>query len=274
MTALLIVALVLLTLLGLPLFIALAGGSLLATYNAGLDPALLIVELNRLAASPYLASIPLFTFAGVVLAAGGAPERMIQLFNACVGWMPGGMAAVAIGSCAAFGGIPGADPNPTGAVSVADIVKNKPVVNVPGCPPIPMVMTAVLAQFLTFGTLPELDKYGRPMTFYGTTIHDRCYRRPFYEQGKEMYYTRYGQLELSCANCHEDNYGNMIRADHLSQGHSIVEHHTLSVQILCRANLGAAAGHQLHNRSDVFQRRKDLDLHPRLVDLADCHRIG
>ncbi|MFK7762679.1 MAG: sulfur oxidation c-type cytochrome SoxA [Roseobacter sp.] len=41
---------------------------------------------------------------------------------------------------------------------------------------------------------------------------------PFWEQGKEMYYTRYGQLELSCANCHEDNYGTMIRADHLSQG--------------------------------------------------------
>jgi len=41
---------------------------------------------------------------------------------------------------------------------------------------------------------------------------------PFWEQGKEMYYTRYGQLELSCANCHEDNNGNMIRADHLSQG--------------------------------------------------------
>jgi sulfur-oxidizing protein SoxA len=40
----------------------------------------------------------------------------------------------------------------------------------------------------------------------------------FWEQGKDMYYTRYGQLELSCANCHEDNYGNMIRADHLSQG--------------------------------------------------------
>jgi sulfur-oxidizing protein SoxA len=41
---------------------------------------------------------------------------------------------------------------------------------------------------------------------------------PYWEQGKEMYYTRYGQLELSCANCHEDNWGNMIRADHLSQG--------------------------------------------------------
>ncbi|WP_281995318.1 sulfur oxidation c-type cytochrome SoxA [Ruegeria faecimaris] len=41
---------------------------------------------------------------------------------------------------------------------------------------------------------------------------------PFWEQGKEIYYTRYGQLELSCANCHEENWGNMIRADHLSQG--------------------------------------------------------
>ena len=41
---------------------------------------------------------------------------------------------------------------------------------------------------------------------------------PYWEQGREMYYTRYGQLELACANCHEDNYGNLIRADHLSQG--------------------------------------------------------
>lgn len=41
---------------------------------------------------------------------------------------------------------------------------------------------------------------------------------PHWEKGKEIYYTRYGQLELSCASCHEQNYGNMIRADHLSQG--------------------------------------------------------
>ncbi len=96
----------------------------------------------------------------------------------------GAAAVVAIGSCAAFGGIPGANPNPTGAVSVQDIVKDKPIVNVPGCPPIPMVITAVLAQFLTFGQLPELDIYGRPVAFFGQTIHDRCYRRPFYEQGR------------------------------------------------------------------------------------------
>lgn len=41
---------------------------------------------------------------------------------------------------------------------------------------------------------------------------------PFWERGKEMYYTRFGQLEMSCANCHEDNFGNYIRSDHLSQG--------------------------------------------------------
>jgi len=65
MTIFLVGLLVALTLLGLPLFVALGAGSLLATYNADLDPALLIVELNRLASSPYLAAIPLFTFAGV-----------------------------------------------------------------------------------------------------------------------------------------------------------------------------------------------------------------
>jgi hydrogenase small subunit len=96
----------------------------------------------------------------------------------------GAAAVVAIGSCAAFGGIPVANPNPTGAVSVSDLVKDKPIVNIPGCPPIPMVITAVLAQFLTFGQLPELDIHGRPVAFFGQTIHDRCYRRPFYEQGK------------------------------------------------------------------------------------------
>jgi sulfur-oxidizing protein SoxA len=50
---------------------------------------------------------------------------------------------------------------------------------------------------------------------------ERRHRRPaqsFWEQGREIYYTRFGQLELSCANCHEENYGNYIRADHLSQG--------------------------------------------------------
>jgi len=96
----------------------------------------------------------------------------------------GAAAVIAVGTCAAFGGIPQAAPNPTGAVSVSDIITDKPIINVSGCPPIPVVITGVLAHYLTFGTIPELDPLGRPAAFYGQTIHDRCYRRPFYERGQ------------------------------------------------------------------------------------------
>lgn len=93
-------------------------------------------------------------------------------------------AIIAVGSCATFGGLPMAQPNPTGAVSVSDIIKDKPIINISGCPPIPTVITGVLAHFLTFGQIPELDDLGRPKAFYGTSIHDRCYRRPFYDKGQ------------------------------------------------------------------------------------------
>jgi len=93
-------------------------------------------------------------------------------------------AIVAVGTCAAFGGLPHADPNPTGAVAVSDIITDKPIINVSGCPPIPVVITGVLAHFLTFGAIPELDALGRPTAFFGQNIHDRCYRRPFYERGQ------------------------------------------------------------------------------------------
>lgn len=95
----------------------------------------------------------------------------------------GAAAIISVGTCAAYGGLPMADPNPTGAVSVSDIIKDKPIINVPGCPPIPVVITGVLAHFLTFGQLPEVDDLGRPLAFYGQRIHDRCYRRPFYDKG-------------------------------------------------------------------------------------------
>ena len=95
----------------------------------------------------------------------------------------GAAAIIAVGTCAAFGGLPKANPNPTGAVAIQTVVKDKPIINVPGCPPIPTVITGVLAHFLTFGKLPELDAFGRPMAFYGQSIHDRCYRRPFYDKG-------------------------------------------------------------------------------------------
>jgi hydrogenase small subunit len=95
----------------------------------------------------------------------------------------GAAAIVAIGSCAAFGGLPMANPNPTGAVPVSELIKDKPIMNVPGCPPIPTVMTGALVHFLTFGTLPELDDLGRPKAYFGERIHDRCYRRPYYDKG-------------------------------------------------------------------------------------------
>ena len=89
-----------------------------------------------------------------------------------------------VGTCSSFGGIPEAYPESHHAVPVSDIIKDKPIVNVPGCPPIPAVITGVIAHYLTFGALPDLDALGRPLAFYGDTIHDRCYRRPFYDQGK------------------------------------------------------------------------------------------
>ena len=96
----------------------------------------------------------------------------------------GAGAIIAIGTCAAFGGLPMAHPNPTGAMSVEDLLPDKTIINVPGCPPIGDVITGVLVQILAFGSIPELDELGRPMAFYGQNIHDRCYRRPFYERGQ------------------------------------------------------------------------------------------
>jgi hydrogenase small subunit len=92
-------------------------------------------------------------------------------------------AVIAVGSCASFGGIPGANPNPTGAVGIGEIVTGKPVINISGCPPIPEAMTGTIAYLLSFGSIPELDDLGRPKAFFGESIHDRCYRRPFYERG-------------------------------------------------------------------------------------------
>ena len=93
-------------------------------------------------------------------------------------------AVIAVGTCAAYGGLPEARPNPTGAVAISQLVKGKPVVNIPGCPPMPQAMAGTLTHFLSFGTLPELDALGRPKAFFGETIHDRCYRRPYYNRGQ------------------------------------------------------------------------------------------
>lgn len=108
MTTTIVILLVMAALAGAPLFVVLAAGALGAAWSAGLDPAVLIIEMVRLAGSPNLVAIPLFTLAGVTLASGGAPARLVRLLNALLGWLPGGLAVVALLSCAIFTAFTGA----------------------------------------------------------------------------------------------------------------------------------------------------------------------
>ncbi len=94
------------------------------------------------------------------------------------------MAVVAWGSCASNGCVQAAHPNPTGAKPVHELIHGKPVINVPGCPPIGEVMTGVITYILTFGRLPELDRIGRPKMFYAQRLHDKCLRRGFFDAGQ------------------------------------------------------------------------------------------
>jgi len=115
-----------------------------------------------------------------------AGEDSLSLLKRCA---EAAEAVLAVGTCAAFGGLPAAAPNPTGAMSIAalmtrGLVPRRPLINLPGCPPVPEVMSAVLAHRVAFGRFPELDAQGRPVAFYGETVHDRCSRRGHYEAGR------------------------------------------------------------------------------------------
>ncbi|WP_166961599.1 hydrogenase small subunit [Yeosuana marina] len=95
----------------------------------------------------------------------------------------GAKAIIAWGSCASNGCVQAAKPNPTNATPIHKIIKNKPIIRVPGCPPIGEVMAGVIVHLVTFGRLPELDRLGRPKAFYAKRVHDSCYRRPYYDAG-------------------------------------------------------------------------------------------
>lgn len=93
-------------------------------------------------------------------------------------------AILAVGACAVYGSVQAAKPNPTGAVGVDEIITDKPVINVAGCPPIGETITATLAYILTYGKAPDLDHEGRPKFAYGQRIHDSCPRRAHYDAGQ------------------------------------------------------------------------------------------
>lgn len=95
----------------------------------------------------------------------------------------GAKAVIAWGSCASNGCVQAARPNPTGAQPIHKFIKGKPIINVPGCPPIAEVMAGVLVHLLTFGGIPELDRLNRPKSFYSRRVHDTCYRRPNFDAG-------------------------------------------------------------------------------------------
>ena len=96
------ILLIVIALVGAPLFTVIAAGAILASHSADISPDIIIIEMHRLAASPNMIAIPLFTFAGVLMSAGGAPQRLVNFYRAAFGWMPGGLAIVTIGACAFF----------------------------------------------------------------------------------------------------------------------------------------------------------------------------
>jgi [NiFe] hydrogenase small subunit len=96
---------------------------------------------------------------------------------------PKAAATICIGTCASFGGLPAAAPNPTGAKGVSEALGIK-TVNIPGCPPNPINFVGTVVNYLLFGKLPDVDDKGRPLFAYGQLVHDQCPRRGHFEAGE------------------------------------------------------------------------------------------
>ena len=90
---------------------------------------------------------------------------------------------IAIGNCAAYGGIPAAAPNPTAAVGLSSVT-NRSVINIPACPANPVNVVGTLVEYILIGKAPQLDNIGRPLWAYSGRLHDNCYRRGHFEAGE------------------------------------------------------------------------------------------
>lgn len=105
---------------------------------------------------------------------------------------------VAVGTCASYGGISAAKPNPSESKSVQEVL-NREVIKLPGCPCHPDWVVGTLAHLVSYG-LPQLDEEGRPLLFYGITIHDTCTRRGFFDKG--IFAQKFGEegcmIKLGC----------------------------------------------------------------------------
>jgi [NiFe] hydrogenase small subunit len=112
--------------------------------------------------------------------------------------VPQAAATIAIGSCATWGGIPAAAPNPGGYKGVGDALGMK-VINLPGCPENPVNLVGTIVNYLLLGQLPALDEMGRPVFAYGKTIHDQCPRRSHFEN--EEFVEEFGSEEAALGYC-------------------------------------------------------------------------
>ena len=108
LSLLIVILFIVLLLIGVPIFVVIAGLTLFLFFSAEIDISAIIIEMHRMATTPVLVAIPLFTFAGYLLSASGAPKRIIRLSNVVLGWMPGGLSVIALFTCAVFTALTGA----------------------------------------------------------------------------------------------------------------------------------------------------------------------
>ena len=105
---LIVIIAVTLLLIGTPIFVVISGLTLYLFFDSQIDISAIIIEMHRMATTPVLVAIPLFTFAGYLLSESGAPKRLIRLSNALLGWLPGGLSVIALVTCAVFTALTGA----------------------------------------------------------------------------------------------------------------------------------------------------------------------
>ncbi len=108
MIAILIAILILFALLGAPLFSIIIAAAMAGFYYSGIDLSVMAIELYRIADTPILLALPLFTFTGYILSESNTSKRLVRLTQAFFGWMPGGLAIVAFIVCALFTAFTGA----------------------------------------------------------------------------------------------------------------------------------------------------------------------
>ena len=156
-----ILLLLIVALLGAPLYAVLAAGAMLGFHSEGINLAVMAIEIYRLAETPVLLAIPLFTFAGYILGESQAPHRLVNLTNTLMGWLPGGLAIVALITCALFTAFTGA----SGVTIVALGALLYPALKVAG-----YGEHFTLGLITTSGSLGLLFAPSLPLILYGIVV--------------------------------------------------------------------------------------------------------